>query len=58
MSPQPQLKNMAAPPVAVVAVALDWSRCSPKQHVWLRIPESWRCDCGECEIVDQSEPLT
>lgn len=30
--------------------AVYW--CSPTQHIWLEVPTSWRCACGELEIVN------
>jgi hypothetical protein len=29
--------------------------CAPEQHVWLQVPKDWRCECGEMEIVDNSQ---
>lgn len=44
----------ADPPVRPVARAQLPIWCTPEQHVWLRVPHSWRCQCGEMEIVDAS----
>jgi hypothetical protein len=44
----PPRKHVAAP----VQPPPEPPRCTPEQHVWLRIPASFQCACGEFEVID------
>jgi hypothetical protein len=48
----PPRRHVAAP----VQPPPEPPRCTPEQHVWLRVPSSFWCHCGEFEIVDGEVP--
>lgn len=57
---QEQVQPNWQPPrlITVQTVVPEPPRCTPEQHVWLKIPTSYICDCGGWQIVNDCECKT